>query len=409
VEHHFGGILSGDTSVLNGWSVSGVNHGLLVTPDLVSFAQSLGLTQLDDVRSMTPESVWQKYNASYSKSILIYQDPNKYGYLGDYGTFTHSFAMYSNLTSSFASTVFSSLQKDSALLGWGTENDLVSVSSKHAVYVHAADWAVNLPVFTNVEVLSFTQIKLPTLTPVAKHSVAFLFTDGDNVQWMVSDFPTNSKWFGSPNRGKVPIGWTVTPALSELAPNILDYLYTSSTNTSTGSDTFVAAPSGQGYMYPCEYSDNTGFASMLDKYLPRGDMRVLNIIDNTNVPSASPQVSYYSQLSNVDGIIYYQYDYYSMLNGSISWSNNKPVVGGRADLRNGTNSPQQIANMVNNLARTANGHNPASPEAYTLIPVHAWSMFVDDVITCANLFDSSVVRVVSPAQLINLIKANVVH
>ena len=51
---------------------------------------------------------------------------------------------------------------------------------------------------------------------------------------------TITSWWGSSDRGQVPIGWTITPALSELAPLLLDYFY----NTATAEDEFVGAASG---------------------------------------------------------------------------------------------------------------------------------------------------------------------
>jgi hypothetical protein len=38
------------------------------------------------------------------------------------------------------------------------------------------------------------------------HYASFLITDGDNLQWMLGDFPTDARWFGSPHRGKVGEG-----------------------------------------------------------------------------------------------------------------------------------------------------------------------------------------------------------
>jgi hypothetical protein len=39
--------------------------------------------------------------------------------------------------------------------------------------------------------------------------VAFLMTDGDNIQWLLGPFSTSPSWFASPDRGLVPLGWTV--------------------------------------------------------------------------------------------------------------------------------------------------------------------------------------------------------
>ena len=58
-----------------------------------------------------------------------------------------------------------------------------------------------------------------------KHTVTFLMTDGDNIQWLLSGFASGPAWFGSPDRGKVAMGWTISPALAELAPNVMGYIY----------------------------------------------------------------------------------------------------------------------------------------------------------------------------------------
>jgi hypothetical protein len=42
--------------------------------------------------------------------------------------------------------------------------------------------------------------------------------DGDNIQWLLNDFATSPNWYGSKRRGEMNLGWTVSPALSQLAP-----------------------------------------------------------------------------------------------------------------------------------------------------------------------------------------------
>ncbi len=63
----------------------------------------------------------------------------------------------------------------------------------------------------------------------------------------------STNWYGSPNRGKVDIGWTVSPALSELAPTVLANFYANASNTTQGRDVFIAGASGVGYSYPGRY------------------------------------------------------------------------------------------------------------------------------------------------------------
>jgi hypothetical protein len=79
---------------------------------------------------------------------------------------------------------------------------LVHFASRHSVIVHAADWATNMPVFTNLPAhatyvnTGVLPVELPvrappsvapsteaTAAPVKEnvHTVSFLVTDGDNV------------------------------------------------------------------------------------------------------------------------------------------------------------------------------------------------------------------------------------
>ena len=68
---------------------------------------------------------------------------------------------------------------------------------------------------------------------------------------------------------------------------------------------------------------------------------------------------------------------YSQLNGTIAWSNGKPIIGARANLWTGFNTPAQIAELLLSLSR-----NVSSAEAYSVIPVEAWDMNVTAVIEC---------------------------
>jgi hypothetical protein len=143
-----------------------------------------------------------------------------------------------------------------ALLGWASsEIDFVALASKYDIYVHASDYALNLAVLTQFEFdnaqLPFQQKQMSAVpTQPQTHTVCFLMTDGDNLQWLLNDFTINPSWWASPSRGKLPLGWTLSPALSELAPTVMQMLYRGAVNESaTQSDYFVAAPSGVGYAY----------------------------------------------------------------------------------------------------------------------------------------------------------------
>jgi len=81
------------------------------------------------------------------------------------------------------------------------------------------------------------------------HCVAFLVTDGDNLQWALGDFPD---YFNHPARGSFSMGWALPPSLADLAPSALQWFYANASN-GLAKDFFVAGPSALGYMYPSRY------------------------------------------------------------------------------------------------------------------------------------------------------------
>ena len=67
-------------------------------------------------------------------------------------------------------------------------------------------------------------------------------SDGDNTQWTFGDWGFDERWFGSSQRGAVPVGWTFSPATAFLAPHVLGYVRRNLTTM----DELVAGPSGIG-------------------------------------------------------------------------------------------------------------------------------------------------------------------
>ena len=85
--------------------------------------------------------------------------------------------------------------------------------------------------------------KQPAVDNRGKHTVAFLFTDGDSLCADTVGLIDSTHW-SSKRRGAYPMAWGVDPSLAFLAPGTLGFLY----NTSTANDAVVGfAP---GYAYP---------------------------------------------------------------------------------------------------------------------------------------------------------------
>ena len=167
------------------------------------------LKKVLDVRDWTEGDVYARYHDSLSRNILTYQKETNETYLGDYGVFTNAFRFYESINNAFTQAVFKDMKPNAALLGWGDdEHELVKAASKNSIMVHAADFANNLSVLTNIDA-SFDQQDSPLTFDTSNskvHTVCFLMTDGDNVQWMTHDFATSKKWYNADDRGSIPLG-----------------------------------------------------------------------------------------------------------------------------------------------------------------------------------------------------------
>lgn len=389
-----------DNSSNTAISVCGFLRAIAATSDQVSLMENLGIRQIEDVRTKDESWAYNQYANQFSTNILCYQKEGKDLFLGDYAVFSNAFYFFENIGSYITDRAFSRMNDNSVMLGWGDdEYQTVSVASNNSVMVNAADWALNLSTLTNLNAETKQQNHSDVLAnPEGVHTVCFVMTDGDNVQWLLNDFASNSNWYGSPDRGKVSIGWTISPALCELAPTVMKYLYDHASNDDNKRDYFIAGPSGIGYFYPEQYPAINSNAALLNEFMKKSDLNILNVIDdNGNLEPIKP----YLNQDAVDGVFLYTYsDHYAGLNGSIQWYNGKPVIGGRFALWDGAYSPQSLATVLNGMPR-----DPKSAVGYSLIPVHVWSENVAAVNQCASMLDSHV-RVVAPDEFVELIKKN---
>ena len=378
-------------------SISGLLNAIAITPEYIDLMANLDKPQIDDVRGKDEDWALANYDSLFSTKIIIYQKEEKDLFLGDYTSFTNAFHFFDPIYSGLTTKAFRRMDKNSALFGWGNdEHQLVHKASENSIHVHPADWAVNISTLTNFTV----DLKQTTHTDSFEnqddvHTVCFVMTDGDNLQWTLGDFVTSERWYGSPKRGKINLGWTISPAMCELSPTVMNYFYQTAANTDNGKDYFIAGPSGMGYIYPDQFSSLDSACSLLDRMMQKSDLNIVNIIgDNSNDNYLKP----YLDQEHIDALFYYKYSNYSGLSGDIKWINDKPVIGGRYNLWNGFNTNSQLANKINRLSTDS-----YSEEGYSLIPVHAWSKNVDDVIECVSMLDSNVI-IVTPDVFIKRIK-----
>jgi hypothetical protein len=389
----------GNSSVNVAISLCGITHSVAIAADKVTMFSNLGIPQTADVRDKNEEWFFTNYDSLINKNILIYQKEDKYGFLSDYATFGNMISFFEPLSGATSRKIFQSMNPQSPLLGWGdSEFDLVNRSSAYSILVHPADWAKNISTLTNfnVELKQKQHIQTAKVEPDV-HTVCFLFSDGDNVQWFLNEFATNSRWYGSTKRGKVDLGWTLPPAMAEMAPTALKWIYDDAASTATGRDYFVTGPSGLGYVYADQYKDLDGYASLTNDFMEKGDFKIVNLIGNSD---DDRYLEPFLEQQNVEAILFYFFSNYSGGAGKVKWVKNKPVIHGRYNYWDGFETTASLADKINRASRDI-----YSSQGYSLIPVHNWSRSVNNVLSCVSLLDSDV-RVVAPDEFVALIKQN---
>jgi hypothetical protein len=180
-----------------------------------------------------------------------------------------------------------------AVLGWYTsERTGITTASAYGIGTVPADFYANASIFSGADHV----LKLPAVPPLPtlenKAYIALFISDGDNIQY--NQHALRRVW-DSPatGRGEMPLNWTISPALADLGPGILNYYY----STATPADCFVCGPSGLGYAIPTntlhepgapvgeflkEPERMLGYTQLTQRYLARTGLRVVTIWDDAS-------------------------------------------------------------------------------------------------------------------------------
>ena len=176
----------------------------------------------------------------------------------------------------------------------------VTLFAQFAHYLIGSVGSSNLSVHSGIRGIVFKQSAPHKLKLNRNKAYAsFIISDGDNLPVLsFSNFP---QIWQSDVRGKMPFGWTVSPAAYMLIPDIADYYYA----TAKPNDYFVSAVSGIGYTYPDSYAERykhalrtrifNGFLDQTRHYMKRMDLHVswvMNVINRRIFAEYSSQIPF---------------------------------------------------------------------------------------------------------------------
>ncbi len=178
----------------------------------------------------------------------------------------------SSAEQSLMQQIFKSFPAEAVHLGWFIDEPSgVKLTSNAALPVLATDLSTNLEVWASVPATTSIAQSYPGgqvgSIDASKVYISFTVSDGDNLQYI--QHRMLQRW-QDPVRGSFPLGWTISPVLSQAAPAMAAYYM----RTATANDEFIAGPSGAGYMYPSQWPQQQ-FASFLQRTVQL--MRSMNL------------------------------------------------------------------------------------------------------------------------------------
>jgi len=381
-------------------SLCGILKAIPITESLQAKAESLGLRMLEDVRDKSEEWCLERYQDRFSRLVIGMNDPK------NPQTREMAIAAKAFVCSQADRTLEKALERvlpDIPVLGWGVgdEMELTMSTTRYAAFQTATNWCVNLHIlseplkgpFLPESHLRRRRDQIKMLRDLKweddVHYVSYLLTDGDNVQWLMGNFlngPEGPSYWGNPERGKAPFGWTFPLAdLRQLCPYTLDMLF----STATPNDGLVLMSGG--YYYPDAFGQTRGgkealalHARRISAYMRRAGISLISgNFQRWNSPQAIQACETYARnIPDLLGIMGFQYYPYSGGNGTVHWVKNKrgedvPAVAARFAIWNHVSreregTPLKIARLVGEMPHTG---PVASEDRFSWVIVHCWSWF----------------------------------
>jgi hypothetical protein len=246
--------------------LAGVNDSLIIHQNMIDNFTSIGIYEVKyDLRDLGFNSrielyswAWDNFNQFATKRMVSSLNPEQV-YFRDYIIANKMFTFYlsggplgdKNEIFLFKS-ILSEYPDNIPVFGWFTdpagplgEYESVKILSKSGKYSLCAA-IPDLTVFSSITNVSLNQKPVSFNTSnyeiENKVYISVIVSDGDNVNFCADHL---LRYWQDPNRGEIPIGITLEPAMFRFFPSCIDYYYQSATSN----EYFLAGPSGAGYCY----------------------------------------------------------------------------------------------------------------------------------------------------------------
>jgi hypothetical protein len=373
-------------------SLAGLMDGIIVDEDLEKEAKAHRLKLLLDVREKTQLWCFQTYKNQFNRRLLCFQDPQM-PYVRDLAIAQRAFTTFGS--DEPARMAMAWLEPLSPIVGWncGDEFEKTDLSTSLGEIQTSTDWCLNLPVL----MAGTEKLDLPKATSFdprtidwydSRSAVSFINTDGDNVQWQEGDFFGNESYWGNPQRGKIPFGWSCCFGhLAQLCPEAIEYALADRTTN----DWFIEW--GGGYYYPDHFG--RGRMNRWD-LLAQHSRRTWELMKKTNTriigfnfaqfdsPDAHKACEVFArQTDGLLAILGFQYSAYEAGAGKTFWVEDRngievPVIAARYSIWEHANNRERAgtpAKIAREIRQSVENTGPWQTPRYDWVIDHVWSYF----------------------------------
>ena len=399
----------GDSSINAATSLAGLERAVVVEQSIESQVSALGLGLILDLRGQDEAWVLANYGRTPQSRRGRRAEGSFEHSLRDYAVLSNAFTFYDG-NSAFRNQVLDGLNSNSAMYGWGDallgEDVFIRAGSERGNFTIPADHAHNLSALSGFPSIQQDQPAEPALTADPDtHYVAFLFTDGDNLQWTLGNLQSDPKWFSSPVSRQFRHGLGASAFGGPQRTHGHEVVLRQRAS-GVGRDGFVAGPSGGGYLYPSLFpgAELNEHVDELAQWMALADLSVVEILDFDSQLETELWDIYTAQ-EQIEGLLYLEYGDHAEPQGRVVWSNGKPVVAPRVKLWNGLpdSDPATILSRINQAPR-----DPTNWEGYSLVIVGVWEHSLEEIQSIIDGFSPDT-RVVTPNALVRLMTDNIPH
>ncbi len=408
-----------DQSLNVATSLGGPLRAIAVDESIEDKARSAGLDRLLDVRERGYDWLLENYGDRLNRRILGLLD-SRMEYARDIAVASDALVVLNAPGGGFEEGL-DFVERGSMLFGWGlTPEDLfVEPASAAGMQIVAANWSFNIPILSSGRSEALVSRpeqdrETPRFDP-EKRYVAFILSDGDNLTWLMGDYQSRPEYFGHPDRGNIPFGWTLPLRYVELTnPDI----WTNLVRSAGPNDDLINFGVG-GYTYADHKAPDLlrRQAELLAPVLPRqGHLSTMQFSHNQwdSPRSIEGYEAILAGAPELRGIWAIQYAPYAAGQGAVLWVDGPrgetPVLSARASIWKGmadeyAGSYEHVAGLLNAWAG-----RPAekTEDHFSWVIIHAWSDFGDGKMgfgaaqACAALLDGNI-EVVLPSVLLDML------